>query len=152
MPRPGDLITIYLLHLCTKIQVRNWKPQIVSIGSLIGDEMCREEEGKIRIRRVGEMFMSLEPLSIYIDGKCVGRILAGDVKDFLLKAGKHRIRIQMESPFLGSFPSNTISVSVDEKTITTVECGSTYKGVKVLVSRFYLFNRNNTFYVREAIS
>ncbi len=114
--------------------------------------MCREAEGKIRIKRVGEMFMSLEPLSIYIDGRCVGRILAGDVKDFSLRSGKHRVRIQMESPFLGSFPSNTIYVDIDDKTVTTVECGSTYKGVKVLVSRFYLFNRNNTFYVREAIS
>jgi hypothetical protein len=113
--------------------------------------MCPEGEGKICLKRVGEIFMSLKPLSIYIDGRYTGKILAGDEKEFKVRAGKHRIRIQMESPFLGSFPSNTVVIDIEEHGNLKLECGSTYKGVKVLVSRFYLFNRNNTFYIREAV-
>ncbi len=96
------------------------------------------------------MFMSLELFNIYIDGRSFGRILAGDEKVFQVKIGRHRIRIQMESPFLGSFPSNTLIVDVEENKTMILECGSTYKGARVLVSRFYLFNRNNTFYIRQA--
>jgi hypothetical protein len=114
--------------------------------------MCGKGEGTIRIRRIGEIFMSMEPLTIYIDGRCQGRILSGDSKEFKVHEGSHRIRIQLESPFLGSFPSNTLNIRIREDRTILLECGSTYKGVKVLVSRFYLFNRNGTFYIKESVS
>jgi hypothetical protein len=112
--------------------------------------MGEERSGKIRIRRVSELFFHLEPVDIYIDGKRMDLILSGDEKEFEVDIGEHLISIRREIVLYGTFTSNKVIVEVSEDGPVLLECGSNYQGIKVLLSKFCILNKNDTFYIKEA--
>lgn len=107
-------------------------------------------KGTIVIRRISELFFSLEPLDIYIDGRAVDKILAGDTKEFKVEPGRHRIRAGTDIVLYGSFNSNDVDLEIGPGESVTLECGSIYQGVRVLLSKFCLLHKDSTFYIKKA--
>lgn len=96
--------------------------------------------GIIRIKRDSGYVDSLRAYKVILDGEVIGEIRDGQVAAFDVPSGIHDLQLKVDW-----CTSNTVKFKVEDKTVV-FECGSSLRGLRILLMRFY-----TTFYSNQYI-
>ena len=102
--------------------------------------------GSIRVMRATSYADWRRAYHIEVDGERKGTLSAGESVDISVAAGPHTVRAVID--WCGS---NTLSVEVAGASTTTIECGNSLRGLRLLFGIVYLtVFRNRYLWIRPA--
>jgi hypothetical protein len=84
-------------------------------------------------------------MDVYADGERIGWLQSGETATFTLPAGRHSVQVQMDWKRSAALPLDMHAGETER-----LECGSTLKGWKLILTLFYMISPLPVFYIRKA--